>query len=399
MKTTLCLMAILFPVLLHAQDHLLTIQGQVVDGTSREPVLYASLYIKGSAQGTATNEEGKFIFHITATGKDDVLAVSALGYGRFESPLTVLAAKQQPVVITLSPESTVLQEVTVHAEKELSAKEIVRKAAARIPENYPARPFAIEGFFRDLQIENDKPVELLEAAVRFTYPDYNPGYESVEILEVRRSHNNRHPVNGTYDRQNALFDLMEDNYVKHRVGPVAMKGWKFTLDSVLTYDARTVYKIEGRESDAETATLYIDTESFAIVKLELRDRMVNGEYYRRYLNLPDPYGLQETSFTMVFEYREFNGKMYLRYQREEDTYNLFNKITNKVLLRQAFTKELFVNNIITENVAVNAGTPMNINRSVESQAGVYNAAFWERYNAPAETAASTKIIRSLQEER
>ena len=81
------------------------------------------------------------------------------------------------------------------------------------------KPFVIEGFFRDLQRENDKAVELLEAAIRFRYKDYNPGYEDVEIIEVRRSYNKRHPVNGTYDRQNSIIDLMEDNYVKHRFGP------------------------------------------------------------------------------------------------------------------------------------------------------------------------------------
>jgi hypothetical protein len=79
------------------------------------------------------------------------------------------------------------------SKKELTGKDIVKKAVASIPSNYPMKPFMIEGFFRDLQNENDKPVELLEAALKFRYKDYNPGYEDVEIIEVRRSINKRHP--------------------------------------------------------------------------------------------------------------------------------------------------------------------------------------------------------------
>ncbi|MBL0745558.1 hypothetical protein JI741_30275 [Chryseolinea sp. Jin1] len=124
--------------------------------------------------------------------------------------------------------------------------------------------------------------------------------------------------------------------------------------------------------------------------------MVNGEFYRRYLNLPDPYGQQETSFTMLFEFREFEGKMYLKYQREEDTYNLFNKTTNAIILKQSFMKELFVNNVLPHQTHAPDAT-MNMNRSVEGQAKPYNEAFWKYYNAPVETARDSQILKALSE--
>jgi len=142
-----------------------------------------------------------------------------------------------------------LREVTVRASKrELSARDIVKKAIEQIPVNYPMEPFRLDGFFRDRQKENDKPVALLESAIHLYYKDYNPGYEDVEIVEVRKSVNKRHPVNGTYDRQNAIVDLMEDNYIKHRFGPIKSKGWKFDVDSVLLYDQQMVYKVSGTGS-------------------------------------------------------------------------------------------------------------------------------------------------------
>ena len=121
------------------------------------------------------------------------------------------------------------------------------------------------------------------------------------------------------------------------------------------------------------------------------------ERYRRYLNLPDPYGLQETSFRMIFEFQKVDDKMYLKYQREEDSYNLFDKTTNEIILRQSFVKELFVNNVKQGNLNDATGQRMNMNKSVEGQANPFNANFWKYYNAPIETAKDSKIIKELQE--
>jgi hypothetical protein len=381
-----------------AQEIVISIKGKLLDSKSNQPIPYASVYVKRSSIGTTTNEEGVFLFHIPSGLEKDTLIISVIGYDYFKSVASAMVGKEN--VIRLKQSSTVLNEVVVKAsKKELTGKDIVKKAVASIPSNYPMTPFLIEGFFRDLQIENEKPVELLEAALKFRYKDYNPGYEDVEIVEVRRSINKRHPINGTYDRHNSIFDLMEDNYVKHRFGPINTKGWKFQIDSIFASDDRVVYKISSVKGPSETAILFIDSESFAILKLELKMQMVDGAFYRRYINLPDPHGLQETSFRMIFEFQQIDDKMYLKYQREEDSYNLFNKFTNEVILKQSFMKELFVNKVVKDEVDDGAGQKMNINKSVEGQAGSFNAEFWKYYNVPMETAADSKILKDLEQLR
>jgi hypothetical protein len=391
----LLLFTLLLTINSYAQETFISIQGKLIDNKSKEPIPYASVYVKGKSIGTTTNHDGRFLFHVPSAFAKDTLVVSVIGYDHFKSVVSLMAEKES--MLEMKQSATLLGEVIVKAsKKELTGKDIVKKAVAGIPENYPMTPFIIEGFFRDLQRENDKPVELLEAAVRFRYKDYNPGYEDVEIIDVRRSYNKRHPVNGTYDRQNSIIDLMEDNYVKHRFGPINVKGWKFSIDSILTYDRRTVYKISGTRSPSVSTVMYIDGDDFSILKLELKKQMINGEFYRRYLNLPDPYGLQETSFNMIFEFQEMNNKMYLKYQREEDSYNLFNKTTNEIILRQSFIKELFVNNVTQGNPDTPIGQRMNMNKSLEGQATTSNADFWKYYNAPIETSKDSKIIKELQ---
>lgn len=372
-----------------------SIRGKLVDRKTKQPIPYASVYIKGSSIGTTTNEEGRFLFHVPSPFVDDTLVISFIGYDAFKSVVRAMA-DQEPL-IELRPSVTKLQEITVVASRtNMTAKEVVKMAVKKIPDNYPMTPFTIEGFFRDLQKENGKSVELLEAALRFKYTDYNPGFEDVEIIEVRRSYNQRHPVNGTYDRQNSIVDLMEDNYVKHRFGPLQVKGWKYTIDSVFAYNEQFVYQISGTRAPGETTMMYINGDDYSILKVEYARQMVNGEFYRRYLNLPDPYGLQETSFRVVFEFQKLDNKMYLKYQKEEDTYNLFNKTTNDILLKQSFVKELFVNNVM-KSEAEKAGSLMNINKSVEGQAQSYNAEFWKYYNAPIATAKESAIIKELEE--
>lgn len=389
------LFALLFSFQAYAQDTYIPIKGRLIDRTTKEPVPYASIYIQGKTIGTTSNEDGKFVFYIPSEFNKDTLMISMIGYTHWKSVVLPMAEKEN--LIEMSQNLTLLNEVTVRAsKKKLTAKEVVKKAVESIPENYPMKPFMLEGFFRDLQKENDKAVELLEAALRFRYKDYNPGFEDVEIVEVRRNYNKRHPINGTYDRQNSIFDLMEDNYVKHRMGPLEIKGWKFTIDSILAFNQQTVYKISGIRNENTSAILYIDSDDFSILKIELKKQMVNGAYYRRYLNLPDPYGLQETSFKIIFEFQKIDGLMYLKYQREEDSYHVFHKTTNEIILRQSFVKELFVNHVVRDHLAAPTGLMMNINKSVEGQAKEFNADFWKYYNAPMETAKDSKVIQELE---
>jgi hypothetical protein len=395
MRILILVTLLLLTINLYAQNIFTSIKGTLIDSKSREFIPFASIYIKGKSIGTTTNDEGRFLFHVPSGFGNDTLVISVMGYGHFKSTVSRMADKEN--VIELKQSVTLLDEVTISASKrDLTGKDIVKKAVARIPENYPMKPFRIEGFFRDLQKENDKPVALLEAAIRSHYKDYNPGYEDVEIIEVRKTFNKRHPVNGTYDRQNSIFDLMEDNYIKHRFGPIDTKGWKFTIDSILTYNSRTTYKISGIKSPSVSTVMYIDSDDFSIIKLEFRTQMVNGVFYRRYLNLPDPYGQQQTSFFMIFEFQKIDDKMYLKYQREEDTYNLFNKTTNEIILRQSFVKELFVNNVVQGTLENSTDQRMNMNKSLEGQATSFNSDFWKYYNAPIETSKDSKIIKELQ---
>jgi hypothetical protein len=383
---------------LHAQNVLVSIGGLVRDADTKRPVIFASIYLKARPIGTTSNEEGIFSFHFPLTDASDSLVVSSIGYKSYKHSVKDLIGKKE-ILISLQTQATILSEISVVAARLPRPRDIVRKAVEKIKDNYPVEPFMTEGFFRDLQIENGQYVELLEAAVRFNYKDYKPGFEQVQILQTRRSYNFRHPKYyiKDYERHNSIVDLLEDNYVKERFGPMDVKGWDFELDSLVTFEDRTVFMISGKAGKVTRAQLWIDAETYGFLKIIMERSMINGEYYRRYLNMTDSLGMLETSFRMDLEFRTYNGKMYLKSQREEDSYDVINKFTGKIIVKQTAMKELFINDIITEAERLKEfAAGMSINQSVEAQAAPYSEEFWEHYNMPARTKEGSRIIEALE---
>ncbi len=66
----------------------LTISGTVIDGHTKEPVGWASVYFANSRYGQSTDSAGKFTFVINDF-KDDTLKVSFIGFEIFKIPLTI----------------------------------------------------------------------------------------------------------------------------------------------------------------------------------------------------------------------------------------------------------------------------------------------------------------------
>lgn len=81
-----------------------TVQGVVVDQNG-EPVIGASVKVKGSKNGTVTNLDGKFTLH-NANG---AIEVSYIGY----KTLTVKATKGGNITVTLSEDASLLDDVVV----------------------------------------------------------------------------------------------------------------------------------------------------------------------------------------------------------------------------------------------------------------------------------------------
>ncbi len=386
-----------FSLAITAQNNNKRISGQLLDKETKAPIVFASIYLKGQTIGTTSNEEGNFTFHFTSTEGTNTLVISSIGYESVQIDIDNFAPNQK---IFLSSKIDELSEVTIIAtkKKKLTAKEIVKKAYLEIENNYPTKPYISEGFIRDVQNEDDKYVEYLECAARFYNEAYNIDKEpKVELIEVKSNYiAKKNPWNEKWDRKNSIIDLIEDDFIRFDYGPIkGKKGWKYELEDVLLYDNKYVYKIIATDTPFQRAILFIDTASFAFVKMELTRSTNKGKSWKRRLSN----GQQIVYYNVVFEYQEFNGKMYLKYQKEEDTWEIYDtKKPYKLLFTKNPKKELFINKIVSEDIEhYPFEENMQIEVSIENQAKPYNSLFWSNYNAPEKTKAMSKIEQYLKE--
>ena len=305
----------LFPELNgQGDDKFTTISGQLKDHQTQEPLSFASIYLLGTTVGTTSNTEGEFVFHIPAGLPNDTLVISLIGYNTLKKKLAEFSTAE---VLLLEQSVVELGEIVVTDEKQLTAKQIVQKAYAALSQNYPKEPYILEGFVRDLQNEDDQYVEYMECAVKMRYQRYNLARRpDVELQAVRRSYiAEKHPWNKRQERKNAIVDIVEDEFIRYDYGPIRGKGgWKYEIESVLPFDDRFVYRIRAVDKPFQTAVLYIDTESFAFVRLELTRKAKGQRSWRRRLAS----GQKQVYYNVVFEYQEYEGKMYLKYQKEEE---------------------------------------------------------------------------------
>ena len=117
----------------------ITIKGLVTDSITDEGLPYASLILKGTSIGAATDGDGNFSFFAPSTG--GLLQVSYLGYDTKE--LRITPGRTNELKIQLAPSGITLGEVTVkpgrehYSKKENPAVAFVRQVINRRRSNDP----------------------------------------------------------------------------------------------------------------------------------------------------------------------------------------------------------------------------------------------------------------------
>lgn len=94
----------------------IVIKGKVADNTSKEPIPFASVGIKGKTYGTVCDENGAFELKVGSFTDNDTLKISAIGYAA-KKVLMRVAKNYSNEVIYLVPASLQLSEVKVKPQK------------------------------------------------------------------------------------------------------------------------------------------------------------------------------------------------------------------------------------------------------------------------------------------
>tara|TARA_R110002050_G_scaffold185738_4_gene319854 strand:+ start:818 stop:2413 length:1596 start_codon:yes stop_codon:yes gene_type:complete len=323
------------------------LRAKVLDQQTGEPVLFATVSIKGKENGVITNMDGSFRLPIYLRESGESIEISYMGYKKKEFELQKLSPNDINI-IRLSPATISLSEAVVSAKRKrngLSARAIVRKAIASISNNYPAMEFAAIGYYRDYQIKDDNYVNLNEAILEVIDKGFNTNdhvSSNVRIYDYSNNINFIHDPEGEkkYDYKNykkfidkAYLDSYGGNELtilrihdairNHKVNSYDLvnvlesdfiENHFFEKENDIQDDNEVLYVISFKQSIVKYLAygkLFISKKDFAIHKMEytLYDRLRKVEKGQVNKQGNDNVAI----FEVITEYKRKYGKMYPNY--------------------------------------------------------------------------------------
>lgn len=371
----------------------ITISGRVVDAATKEPLPFASIWIKGKTIGTITNAQGDFDFHIPAELKNESLVISMLGYKDFEAVVSSISGNE-PLSVSLEESLTLLNEFVVR--DSLTGGDILQRALSRIEENYPMKPFLMEGFYRDIKKVGGTYISLLEAAVEIYDESYKRPRnqhklrEGVRLLEVRKSVGYENKFTGFFDQDNLLEDLLLHNTIRYRQIEDREEMYavmKKERDSY--YNGNEIYVISY--TGDYLLKIFIDKSDYSIIHLEF-EMDGSDEIPGRKKNMSSRF----TGIKKTIDFKRIAGKMYLNYITVTSKVDWFDINTNEVKFNTELSQQLLINHVIPDTEDEISSVQKMSNYGLQYQQGSYNKKFWSKYNVIKDTPLDQKIVQDLE---
>lgn len=350
------------------------IYGVVYDQKSQKPIVFASVFIKGTNIGTVTNAEGKFLLKIPADDMSDSLGISSLGYKTLYVNYKQLSAKLNS--FELEPDVVPLNEVVV---RDKNPRELISTALWDIPFNYSNKPVMMTAFYRELIKKNRNYVSVGEAVLDVYKASYTSQFNNdrVSIYKGRKSQAVR---------------KMDTLLVKFLGGPLLVSfldvvknpgdllsrdmldNYNFHLAGVVMLDGRQTYEIQFDQKDTVSyplfkGSMFLDakTLAFAALKFEISPKQISRA--SQYLITKKPAGLKaelESAHYFV-KYRKIGNNWYLNYVRLEDQF------------RFKWQKRLFHSNYsFISEAAITGISHKNVQKQKARMRFKYNEAFSEK---------------------
>ncbi len=346
---------------LHAQDHDKTlpfknVYGIVYNSQDQNPVVFASVFLKGTNIGTVTNLEGKFLIKVPPSSLGDSIGISSLGFKTLYVGLDQLGTGQNR--LELHPAIVPLDEVVV---RHMNARELISTALWNIRKNYSDVPVMMSAFYRESIKKNRNYVSVGEAVLNV----YKASYSS--LIDNDR-------VSIFKGRKSQAVRRMDTLLVKFLGGPLVVSfldlvrnpgdilsrnildSYHFQVAGVLMMDGRETYEIRFDQSDTVSYPLYkgsifLDAKTLAFTAIRFEISPKRMQQATEYLVRKKPAGLKaELIGTHYFvKYRKIGNVWYLNYVRLE---NEFRFKWNKKLFHSNYTflSEAAITGISHQNV-------------------------------------------------
>jgi hypothetical protein len=264
---TICFLTLFFSWHFCAAQN--NIQGSVIDSKTKSPLPFCAVAVKGSVQGSITNEEG--VFKLSADSSRDTLIFSYVGY---KSKIIPVSALKNNFEIFLDRQSVALREIAVHGNDDY-LYEILDKCRKKIldSKSHITKTY----FLLETEIEK-QPVEMLEAY-------YNGKIKAGNIEELALKNgriglarvNDGSFVNLDMSRAMTNFNITYQNDF-FPLEPLQMNKSKvkknYSLVMLSEFSDENTYHITfyPREKNDRcfSGEVWIDKNSYSLVKINLK---------------------------------------------------------------------------------------------------------------------------------
>lgn len=312
MKSKLFVLSLLF-AFLHTQAQIyntITLENQVLDAVTKQPLPYAQILIVALKKGTITNTEG--FFKINELQSDEVLRISFVGYENLL--ITAKTAANTPTLF-LKPKTEILSTVTIVSDDTFLYDLLLKSKKTQNNKIASARTYL------ELETEiNDQPIELLEAYYTGDFKDYD-----VKDLNLKNGRVFIKPMDSVYylstETSKAIYS--HNQYDKNPYFPYSpfelnekklRKSYSLKLlkryydeDNALIYVI--YFRPKNNPKSAFEGTVWIDSASTHLRKVELEIKNANT-YPLKTIHAND--SIQRMDLTIRKNFTEIEGKSYVK---------------------------------------------------------------------------------------
>jgi len=295
-------------------------KGEVVDGETKKPLVFATLTLEGTNISTVSNTEGKFLLKIPKNTNEGNIIVSFLGYKTKLIPLNLLNGHSNRISLQVSV--TELSEVNLSIPK--NALILVKETLRKKGENYFDDPTLMTAFYRETIKKRRRNVSLSEAVVNIYKTPYTSSKrDAVQLFKARKSTDYSKLDTLALKLQggpfNALFvDIMK--YPEYIFTDESISDYEFSFDRSTRINDKLIYVVSFQQRSninepLYSGKLYIDAQKKILTSAIYSLNIVNKEMASRMFVRKKPKNARvyPTEVAYRVDYREKNGRWYYGY--------------------------------------------------------------------------------------
>ena len=377
-------------------------KGLVIDGKTKKPLEYASISVSNSNISTISNLEGVFLIKVPTSLKNENVVITYMGFQNKMIPLSSFGNDELKISMEESFEK--LPDVNLVEANPIS---VLRKVIERKKANSYSEPIIVKSFYRE-SIKKRRTYASLSEAVVDVYKQRGGQSDYVTLNKSRKSTDYRKIDTLVIKLQGGPYNNLSMDMIRNKnlfFSSDVFEIYKFTFDKMINLNNRNLYVIDfvQRPSFVEPfykGKLYIDTESFALVKAVFSLNLNNLDTAKKFFVKKKPQNADVTPLDTkyIIDYKEINGKWHFSYSRIELSFKinwdkkLFNSIYH-VTIEMATTD--WKDNV--ENVTVKNRERMRRNVILTDQtSGFTDPEFWGELNVIEPDKSIDNAIKKIQ---